>query len=204
MREYWQQPDATSVALAGGWLHTGDVARISADGFLELVDRKKEMINTSGYKVYPREVEDVLYQHPAVAEALVIGIADDARGEIVKAFITLKSGAAADTQSIIDHCRTLLAPYKIPRAVEYRTSLPKSAVGKPLRRVLVEEERARHGSWSWPRRGPRIAELADDRPSHPTAAAASMDVARMRANGSDDSTPDAMPRETRPRGRSAD
>jgi long-chain acyl-CoA synthetase len=144
MREYWQRPDETSAALAGGWLHTGDVARISADGFVELVDRKKEMINTSGYKVYPRELEDALYQHPAVAEALVIGIADDARGEIVKAFITLKSGAAADTESIIDHCRTLLAPYKIPREVEYRTSLPKSAVGKLLRRVLVEEEQAGH------------------------------------------------------------
>jgi long-chain acyl-CoA synthetase len=143
MKGYWQRPDETAAVLTDGWLHTGDVARIEPEGYLEIVDRKKEMINASGYKVYPREVEEVIYRHPDVAEVLVIGVPDQYRGETVKAFVALRPGGDADTDAIIVHCRSLLAPYKVPRIVEFRDSLPKSAVGKLLRRVLVEEERAK-------------------------------------------------------------
>jgi long-chain acyl-CoA synthetase len=143
MKGYWQRPDETEAVLTDGWLHTGDVARIEPSGHLEIVDRKKEMINASGYKVYPREVEEVIYRHPDVAEVLVIGVPDQYRGETVKAFVALRAGADADADALIVHCRSLLAPYKVPRIVEFRESLPKSAVGKLLRRVLVEEERAK-------------------------------------------------------------
>jgi long-chain acyl-CoA synthetase len=142
MRGYWGKPDETATTLVDGWLHTGDISRLDNDGFLKIVDRMKDMINTSGYKVYPREVEDVLYQHGDVAEALVVGVPDDRSGEKVKAFVTLKPAARADAEALLDHCRTSLAPYKVPRLVEFRDHLPRSAVGKLLRRVLAEEERA--------------------------------------------------------------
>lgn len=142
MRGYWRKPEETALALRDGWLYTGDVAVIDKGGFLSIVDRKKEMINSSGYKVYPREVEEVLYSHPAVLEAVVIGVADDYRGEAVKGFIVLKQGSATTREEIIAHCRQSLAAYKIPRQLEFRDALPKSAVGKLLRRLLIEEERA--------------------------------------------------------------
>jgi len=143
MQGYWRQPEETVRVLRGGWLYTGDMAKMDADGYFYVVDRKKEMIITGGLNVFPREVEEALYAHPAVLEAAAVGVPDPYRGEAVKAFIVLKPGAQATAEEIIAHCRTLLAPYKVPRAVEFRAQLPKSLVGKILRRVLVEEERAR-------------------------------------------------------------
>ena len=143
MQGYWNQPAETAQMLRDGWLLTGDLAKMDTDGFFYIVDRKKEMIITGGLNVFPREVEEVLYAHPAVQEAAAIGVRDPYRGESVKAFVVLRQGARATADEIIEHCRRNLAPYKVPRAVEFRTQLPKSIVGKILRRVLMEEERAK-------------------------------------------------------------
>lgn len=143
MRGYWNNPDETSQALNDGWLLTGDMARMDGDGYFYIVDRKKELILTGGLNVFPREVEEVLYAHPAVQEAAAIGVPDTYRGEVVKVFVVLKSGARATAEEIIDFCRKNLAPYKVPKAVEFRTQLPKSLVGKILRRVLMDEENAK-------------------------------------------------------------
>ena len=143
MQGYWNQPAETAQMLRNGWLFTGDLAKMDTDGFFYIVDRKKEMIISGGLNVFPREVEEVLYAHPAVQEAAAIGVRDPYRGESVKAFVVLRQGARATADEIIEHCRRNLAPYKVPRAVEFRTQLPKSIVGKILRRVLMEEERAK-------------------------------------------------------------
>jgi long-chain acyl-CoA synthetase len=140
MKGYWNRPDETAIALRDGWLYTGDVARMDEDGFFYIVQRKKDMIIVSGFNVYPNEVEDVLFTHPAVLEAAVIGVPDSYRGEAVKAFITLKPGATATADEVIEFCRANLAKYKVPTLVEFMTSLPKSAVGKVLRRELREME----------------------------------------------------------------
>ena len=124
-----------------GWLLTGDIAKMDEDGYFYIVDRKKDMIIAGGYNIYPREVEEVLYQHPKVKEAVVAGIPDPYRGETVKAYIVLKEGETATEEEIIEFCRKYLARYKVPTAVEFRKELPKSTVGKLLRRVLVEEEK---------------------------------------------------------------
>ncbi|MCL6438318.1 MAG: long-chain fatty acid--CoA ligase [Rubrobacteraceae bacterium] len=143
MKGYWNMPEETSLALRDGWFHTGDIARMDEEGYLYIVDRKKDMINVSGYKVYPREVEEVLYAHPEVVEAVAVGSPDPYRGEVVKAFVVRKEGSALTEEDLVEYCRGELAPYKVPRAVEFREELPKSAVGKLLRRVLAREERAR-------------------------------------------------------------
>jgi long-chain acyl-CoA synthetase len=140
MKGYWNRPDETAIALRDGWLYTGDVARMDEDGFFYIVQRKKDMIIVSGYNVYPNEVEDVLFTHPAILEAAVIGVSDQYRGEAVKAFITLRSGANATADEIIEFCRAGLAKYKVPTLIEFLPSLPKSAVGKVLRRELREME----------------------------------------------------------------
>ncbi len=141
MKGYWNRPEANEqVFLPGGWLRTGDIGRMDEDGYFYIVDRKKEMINVSGLKVYPREVEEVLYTHPAVREAAVVGTPDPKSGERVKAFVALKEGAQATEEELIAYCRERLARYKVPVAVEFRDELPKSLVGKILRRVLWEEE----------------------------------------------------------------
>ncbi|HEY8415347.1 MAG TPA: long-chain fatty acid--CoA ligase, partial [Thermaerobacter sp.] len=129
---------------------TGDIATMDEDGFFRIVDRKKEMIITGGYNVYPREVEEVLYEHPKVLEAAVVGVPDEYRGEMVKAFVVLKPGETATEEEIIAYCRERLAKYKAPRAVEFRSELPKSLVGKVLRRVLAEEERKRRQGGAGP------------------------------------------------------
>ncbi|CCO07540.1 long-chain-fatty-acid--CoA ligase [Desulforamulus hydrothermalis] len=143
MQGYWNMPEETGKVLRDGWLYTGDIARLDEQGFTYLVDRKKDMVISMGYNVYPREVEEILYEHPAVREAAVIGVKDRTRGEILKAFIVLKEGATARREDILKFCRRYLTPYKVPKQVEFRNELPKSAVGKILRRVLAEEEQAK-------------------------------------------------------------
>ncbi len=140
MKGYWNRPDETAIALRDGWLYTGDVARMDEDGFFYIVQRKKDMIIVSGFNVYPNEVEDVLFTHPAVLEAAVIGVPDEYRGEKVKAFIVLKPGATATSDDVLELCRANLAKYKIPMLIEFLPALPKSAVGKVLRRELREME----------------------------------------------------------------
>jgi long-chain acyl-CoA synthetase len=140
---YWNQPDETAQVLKDGWLHTGDIATMDEDGYFYIVDRKKDMILTAGLNVYPREVEEVLYQHPKVLEAAVIGLPDRVRGEKVTAYVVLKPGETATAQEMRVFCRERLAPYKQPRAVHFRDELPKSMAGKVLRRALQEEELTR-------------------------------------------------------------
>jgi len=145
MKGYWNRPDETAIALrpdAEGrtWLYTGDVARMDEDGYTYIVQRKKDMIIVSGFNVYPSEVEGVLYMHPAVIEAAVIGVPDAYRGEAVKACVVLKSGATATSEELKEHCEGGLAEFKVPREIEIRESLPKTAVGKILHRVLREED----------------------------------------------------------------
>jgi long-chain acyl-CoA synthetase len=135
---YWRRPDATAETFTDGFLHTGDVGKMDADGWFYIVDRAKDMINASGFKVWPREVEDALYQHPAVREAAVVGVPDAYRGETVRAFVSLKTGMTADPEQIIRFCRERMAVYKAPRQVEIVPEVPKNASGKFLRRVLRE------------------------------------------------------------------
>src|SRR2546426_1514893 len=143
MKGYWNQPEETAAVLRDGWLLTGDLATMDADGYFTIVDRKKDIILCSGYNVYPREIEEVLYMHPAVQEAAAIGIPDPYRGESVKAFVVLKGGTTATEADIIAFCKERLAPFKVPKQVEFATSLPKSLVGKVLRRELREQELAK-------------------------------------------------------------
>ncbi len=138
MKGYWNKPEETALALRGGWLYTGDVARMDEDGFFYIVQRKKDMVITGGFKVFPNEVEEVLFTHPAVLEAAVIGVPEDYKGEAVKAFIVLKPGAVATTGELTGFCRERLAKYKVPSQFEFAESLPKSGVGKVLRRMLRE------------------------------------------------------------------
>ncbi|MGI9018720.1 MAG: class I adenylate-forming enzyme family protein [Euzebya sp.] len=133
---YWEKPDESRHALRDGWLYTGDVGFMDDQGWCYLVDRKKDLINASGYKVWPREVEDVLYQHPAVREAAVVGVPDEYRGETVKAFVSLVPGTEADPDEIVAFCRQRMAAYKYPRSVDILAELPKTPSGKLLRRHL--------------------------------------------------------------------
>ena len=151
MAEYWNNPLETSETLrvqANGerWLHTGDLAYMDADGYIFLVDRKKDLIKTSGFQVWPREIEEVLSAHPAVMEVGVAGVPDALKGEVAKAWVVLKAGQTAVEDELRAYCRERLAPYKVPAAVEFRRDLPKTMVGKILRRVLTAEEAARAAS----------------------------------------------------------
>jgi len=136
MKGYYKRPEATAESIKDGWFSTGDVAHRDADGFYFIVDRKKDMIIRGGFNVYPREVEEVLYAHPAVLEAAVIGVAHESHGEEVKAVLALKPGQKATEADIIAYCKEKLAAYKYPRVVEFRDSLPKTATGKILKREL--------------------------------------------------------------------
>jgi long-chain acyl-CoA synthetase len=142
MKGYLNMPEETAETLRDGWLYTGDVAKMDEDGYFYIVDRKKDMILASGYNVYPREVEEVLFEHPDVAEAVAIGVPDEYRGETVKAFVVKRSGSTATEEEVLAFCEERLAAYKTPKTVEFRDDLPKSTVGKLLRRVLADEERA--------------------------------------------------------------
>ncbi len=143
MKGYWNKPEETAAVLRDGWLYTGDIAKMDEDGYFQIIDRKKDLIIAGGFNIYPREVEEVLYQHPKILEAVVAGIPDTYRGETVKAYVVLQAGETATEQEIIDFCRERMAHYKAPRTVEFRQSLPKSMVGKILRRQLVEEEKGK-------------------------------------------------------------
>jgi long-chain acyl-CoA synthetase len=133
----------TAKVLRDGWLFTGDMAKMDADGYFYIVDRKKDMIIAGGFNIYPREVEEVLYKYPKIKEAAVIGVQDPYRGETVKAFIVLRDGETATEEEIVAYCKEEMARYKVPKLVEFRKELPKSLIGKVLRRVLMEEEKAK-------------------------------------------------------------
>jgi len=145
MQGYWQRPDATAETLVDGWLHTGDIAKMDEDGYFYIVDRKKDMIISGGYNVYPRDIEEVLFEHPKIAEATAIGVPHPRRGEQVKVFIVLKEGEKATADEIIDYCKGKLATYKLPTEVEFIDALPKTNVGKVLKKDLRAEELARRG-----------------------------------------------------------
>ena len=136
MPGYWNKPDATAETLVDGWLHTGDIAQMDAEGYFYIVDRKKDMIISGGYNVYPRDIEEVFFEHPKVKEATAIGIPHPKRGEAVKVFIVLKEGATATQEEMIAFCHDKMAKYKWPTEVEFRTELPKSNVGKVLKKEL--------------------------------------------------------------------
>jgi long-chain acyl-CoA synthetase len=143
MLGYWNRPDETAQVLQDGWLLTGDMAVMDEEGYFSIVDRKKDLIIAGGFNIYPREVEEVLYEHPKILEVCVAGVPDSYRGEVVKAFVVLRSGEEATTDEIREFAKTRLAAYKVPRSVEFRDELPKTLIGKVLRRALVEEEKAK-------------------------------------------------------------
>ena len=143
MDGYYKRPDETAQTLRNGWLYTGDIATVDPEGYVSIVDRKKEMIIVSGFNVYPREVEEALATHPAVLDAAAIGIPHPIKGEEVKAFVVLKPGATATADEIRAHCEKNLAPFKRPKEIEFRDSLPKTSIGKTLRKVLAQEEKAK-------------------------------------------------------------
>jgi len=147
MKGYWNRPEETAEVLrpdssgeGGPWLYTGDLARMDADGFFQVIDRKKDMILAGSYNVYPRDVEEVLYEHPKVLEAAAVGVPQPGGGQAVKAFVVLKPGERATPEEFIAYCRARLAEYAVPRWVEFRKELPRSMIGKVLRRLLLEEE----------------------------------------------------------------
>ena len=143
LKGYWNKPEETANAIRDGWLYTGDVARMDEEGYFYIVQRKKDMLIVSGFNVYPTEIEDVLFTHPAIQECVVIGVPDQYRGEAVKAFIVLKQGATATEEEIKEFCNDKLAKYKQPNVIEFKEALPKSAVGKVLRRELRDLEDAK-------------------------------------------------------------
>ena len=165
MRGYWNRPDETAATLRDGWLFTGDIAYRDADGYYFIVDRKKDMAIVGGYNVYPREIDEVLYEHPKVAEAVAVGIPHQTRGETLKAYVVPKPGETLTVAELVAHCREKLANYKVPKFFEFREELPKTMVGKVLRRVLREEEerklRDRAGELAGKARE-KAGELADE------------------------------------------
>jgi long-chain acyl-CoA synthetase len=141
MKGYHNMPTETANSLRDGWLHTGDIARMDDQGFFYIVDRKKELIKPGGYQVWPREVEEVLITYPKVLEVGVAGVPDPYRGETVKAWVVLKPGETATEQEIKDFCQGKLAKFKVPTQIEFRDELPKTTVGKILRRELVRQHK---------------------------------------------------------------
>jgi long-chain acyl-CoA synthetase len=142
MQGYWNRKEETAAIFRDGWMRTGDLGKMDEEGYFYLVERAKDMILASGFNVYPREIEEVLFRHPAVQEAAVVGVPDEYRGETVAAFIVLKPGVVASDstrQEIVSFCRKELTAYKVPKIIEFRESLPKSLIGKVLRRELREQ-----------------------------------------------------------------
>jgi fatty-acyl-CoA synthase len=140
MKGYYKDPQATREALKGGWLHTGDLARMDEEGFVYIVDRKKDMIISGGENIYPREIEEALYHHPKIQEAAVIGTPDPLWGESVKAFVVLKEGAAMREEEVMEYCKNHLASYKKPKAVEFLNALPRNPSGKVLKTILRNQD----------------------------------------------------------------
>jgi long-chain acyl-CoA synthetase len=140
MKEYLNKPEATAQAMRGGWLHTGDLARMDDDGYIYIVDRKKDLIIRGGYNVYPREIEEVLYTHKAISEAAVIGIPHDDLGEEIAAVIVLKPGAEATGEELRQYVKAQVAPYKYPRVIKFVDEFPKTAAGKILKRAIPIDE----------------------------------------------------------------
>jgi long-chain acyl-CoA synthetase len=147
MLGYWNKPDETAGMIKEEdgvrWLYTGDVAQVDDEGYFKIVDRKKEMIIVSGFNVYPTDIEQVLYRNPKVEKVAVVGVPDDTTGEAVKAFVVLRKGEEATPEEIIKWSRGDLTGYRVPKQIEFRDSLPETLVGKVLRRVLLEEEKAK-------------------------------------------------------------
>ncbi len=140
MRGYWNRPEETKQALRDGWLFTGDIAREDERGYFQIIDRKKDMILAGPYNVYPRDVEEVLYENPKVLEAAVAGVPPSGTQQAVKAFVVLKKGEVATPEEFVEFCRSRLAEYAVPRIVEIRSQLPKTFVGKIFKRRLIERE----------------------------------------------------------------
>jgi long-chain acyl-CoA synthetase len=140
MKGYLNRPDETAFTLRNGWCFTGDIATMDEDGYFYIVDRKKDMIISGGFNIYPRDIDEVFYEHPKVQEACSIGIPDPKRGEGVKVFVVLKEGETATQEELLEYCKTKLATYKLPAEIEFRKELPKSTVGKVLRKELKAEE----------------------------------------------------------------
>jgi acyl-CoA synthetase (AMP-forming)/AMP-acid ligase II len=136
MKGYYKQPDKTAEAIIDGWLHTGDVGHLDAEGYLHITDRKKDMIISGGFNVFPSEVEQVIWSHPAVLDCAVIGVPDEKWGEAVKAVIELKPGAAVDPEEIIALCKDRLGSVKAPKSVDFVSTLPRSPVGKVLKKEI--------------------------------------------------------------------
>jgi long-chain acyl-CoA synthetase len=145
MRGYWRHEAETAAVLKDGWLSTGDMVSMDTEGYFYIHDRKKDMIKSAGENIYPREVDECLIRHPKVKEACVIGVPEELRGERIKAFVVLKEGETATAGEILEHCRQRLAKFKVPKQVEFRNDLPKTLVGKVLRRMLLEQEMKRAG-----------------------------------------------------------
>jgi long-chain acyl-CoA synthetase len=136
MKGYYKMPEETEQALRGGWLHTGDMGYLDEDGHLYIVERKKDLIIRGGFNIYPKDIEEVLYKHPAVAEAAVVGMPDELMGEEVVAYVSLKPDGRANAEELIAHCRSHLAKYKCPRKIEFLDSLPKNPIGKVQKKEL--------------------------------------------------------------------
>jgi long-chain acyl-CoA synthetase len=138
MRGYWKREKETGEVLRNGWLYTGDLAIMDTSGYVFIVDRKKDLVISNGFNIYPREVEEVVCSYPKVSEAIAIGVPNPKRGEVVKVFIVLKPGETLAKEEILDWCKEMLAPYKVPKEIEFVDSIPKSGLGKVLRRELRE------------------------------------------------------------------
>ena len=140
---YYKMPEETANAIRDGWLYTGDIGKMDEEGYFYIVDRKKDMMIAGGYNIYPREIDEVLFEHPRILEACAVGIPDPYRGETMKAFVVLKPGQTMTEEEVIKYCGEKLAKYKIPKMVEFMGSLPKSGVGKMLRKELRAMEMAK-------------------------------------------------------------
>jgi long-chain acyl-CoA synthetase len=143
---YYKKPEETANAIRDGWFYTGDIGFMDEEGYLFIVDRKKDMIIAGGFNVYPRDIDEVLFEHPKIKEACAVGIPDPYRGETVKAFVVLREGESLTAEEVILFCREKLAAYKAPKQVEFMEDLPKSTVGKVLRRKLREMELEKAGN----------------------------------------------------------
>ena len=144
---YYKRPEETAEAFADGWFHTGDIGYMDDEGYLFIVDRKKDMVIAGGFNIYPREIDEVLFEHPKVKEACAIGLPDPYRGETIKAFVVPRDGETLTEEEVVAYCKEKLAAYKVPKQIEFAEELPKSAIGKILRRELrdMEEKRAKEG-----------------------------------------------------------